>query len=272
MFVFVYLRSSGSLVLPVPPIHMFHAGLILAWRQSEVGTGFGRRLKTLWIIGGSLECKSCRRANAGHRHYSVHIGGLAGSSSTLTIPAHLTVDKDLLASATARPGYSFIDHWLVYQGAAAPGLMKRRSNTLFARLTCRCRALTTNCWNSSIFLFARRRIRLERLPSLRGPERACPFSLVASELVSHPEQRAEDRGAVVAGQVHDAGFHDEAAEFDELPRALASLDLPRAHVMSRPCGLMTVARRSVAAECRPCCGQLSVHFAAPGFERTRSRA
>ncbi|CAL74721.1 conserved hypothetical protein [Bradyrhizobium sp. ORS 278] len=31
-----------------------------------------------------------------------------------------------------------------------------------------------------------------------------------------------------------------------MPGALAALDLPRAHVMSRPCGLMPVARRLVA--------------------------
>ena len=49
----------------------------------------------------------------------------------------------------------------------------------------------------------------------------------------------------------EPGFDDEAAEFDEVPRALAALDLPRAHVMSRPCGLMTVARRPVALEGRP---------------------
>ena len=56
-----------------------------------------------------------------------------------------------------------------------------------AHLTCRCHASTTNCCNSSIYLFARRRVRLERLLSLRGPDRACPFSLVASELVGYPE-------------------------------------------------------------------------------------
>jgi|ERR1700722_6423039 len=32
------------------------------------------------------------------------------------------------------------------------------------------------------------------------------------------------------------------------------------------------ARRSVARERRPCCGQLLVHFAAPGSEKTQLRA
>src|SRR5262245_33217826 len=98
------------------------------------------------------------------------------------------------------------------------------------------------------------------------------FALIALELVGHPEQRAIDGGAIIAGQFHDTGFDDEAAEFDELPRAPTALDLPCSHVMSRPCGLIPVARRSVAQERRPCCGQLLVHFAAPDFERTRPRA
>src|SRR5436190_19392736 len=98
------------------------------------------------------------------------------------------------------------------------------------------------------------------------------FAPIALQLVGHPEQRAENGDAVVAGQLHDTGFDDKAAEFDEMPRALAALDLPRAHLMSRPCGLMPVARRSVAQERRPCCGQFLVHFAATGFEKTRPRA
>ena len=72
------------------------------------------------------------------------------------------------------------------------------------------------------------------------------FALIALELVGHPEQRAVDDGAIVAGQVHDPGLDDEAAEFDQMPRALAALDLPGAHVMPRPRRLMPVARRPVA--------------------------
>jgi hypothetical protein len=76
------------------------------------------------------------------------------------------------------------------------------------------------------------------------------FGLIALELVGHPEQRAENGGAVVAGQVHDTGFDDEATEFDEVPRALTTFDLPRAHVMSRPCGLATAERMSVEDSAR----------------------
>jgi hypothetical protein len=67
------------------------------------------------------------------------------------------------------------------------------------------------------------------------------FALIALELVSHPKQRAVDRGAIIAGQLHDASLDNEPAQFDEVPRALAALDLPRAHVMSRLCHLMAVA-------------------------------
>ena len=98
------------------------------------------------------------------------------------------------------------------------------------------------------------------------------FALIAFELVCHPEQRAEDDGAIIAGQVHDPGLDDEAAQFDQVPRALAALDLPCAHIMPRPCCLLTVARRPIAPERRQCGAQLPVQFAAPGSERTRLRA
>ena len=40
------------------------------------------------------------------------------------------------------------------------------------------------------------------------------FTVLALELVGDPEQRAEDGGAIIAGQVHDASLDDETAEFD----------------------------------------------------------
>src|SRR5579883_2518933 len=97
-------------------------------------------------------------------------------------------------------------------------------------------------------------------------------ALIALELVSHPEQRTVDNGAIIADQFHDTGFDDEATQFDKMPRALAAFDLPRTHVMPRPCGLMPVARRLVAQQRHPCSGLLLAQFAAPGFERTRLRA
>lgn len=73
------------------------------------------------------------------------------------------------------------------------------------------------------------------------------FALIAFELVSYPEQRAVDHDTVVAGQVYDPGLDDEAAEFDQMPRALAAFDLPGAHVMPRQRRPVSVARRLIAS-------------------------
>src|SRR5262249_36363614 len=103
--------------------------------------------------------------------------------------------------------------------------------------------------------------------SLRGPQRSHPLALIAFELVAHPEQRAIDRGAVVAGQFDDPGLDDETAEFDEVPRPLAALDLPCAHVSPRPCCPMTVVGRPVAPERPQRHGQVPEQIAATGPER-----
>src|ERR1700704_3782836 len=81
---------------------------------------------------------------------------------------------------------------------------------------------TTNCWSSSICPFVCCRLRLERLLSHFGPQRSRLFALIAFELVRHPEQRTEDGGAIIAGQLYDASLDDEASEFNEMPRALAA--------------------------------------------------
>ena len=111
----------------------------------------------------------------------------------------------------------------------------------------------------------------ERLISLFGPERPRPFALIALELVGHPEQCAVDHDAVIAGEIHDPSLDHETAEFDKVARALAAIDLPCAHVMPRPCGLMPVALRLVAPERRRHRGHLPMQFAATLPERTRPR-
>jgi hypothetical protein len=133
------------------------------------------------------------------------------------------------------------------------------------------RTSTTNCWRSSICPLVLCRARHEPPLPLFGPQLVGIFALVALELIGHPKQRAKDGGAIIAGQLHDASLDDEAAEFDQVPRALAALDLPVTHIIPRPCCLLTVARRPVAPECRQCGDQLPVQFAAPGSERTRHR-
>ena len=70
-----------------------------------------------------------------------------------------------------------------------------------------------------------RRFHRERLFPPSCPQLPRPFGVLAIELFGDPDHRAEDGGAVVAGQVHDAGFDDEITEFDQVFRSLAALDL-----------------------------------------------
>lgn len=95
----------------------------------------------------------------------------------------------------------------------------------------------------------------ERPFPLFGPNLSRMLTVLALELFGHPQERAVDGGAVVVGEIDDAGFDDETAEFDQMPRALAAFDLPCAHIMPRSCGLMAVARRPIAIECCSCRGQ-----------------
>jgi hypothetical protein len=89
---------------------------------------------------------------------------------------------------------------------------------------------------------------LERLLPILGPQFPGVLPLFTFELFGHPEQRAIDGGAIVSGQVHDPGLDDETAEFDQMPCAPATLDLPRTHVMPRSYRLMAIARGPVAPE------------------------
>ncbi len=95
--------------------------------------------------------------------------------------------------------------------------------------------------------------------------------MIALELFGNPEQCAEDYGTVVAGQLHDSGLDDEAAEFDQMPRALAALDLPCAHIMPGARRLIAVARRAVAFERRQRRAQMLSQFAALAARKTSLR-
>ena len=81
------------------------------------------------------------------------------------------------------------------------------------------------------------------------------LTVLALELVGHPEKGAVDSGAVVVGEIDDAGFDDEAAKLDQVSCALAAFDLPCEHVMPCLCGLKAVARCFVAFERRQNSGQ-----------------
>lgn len=90
----------------------------------------------------------------------------------------------------------------------------------------------------------------ERPLSLRGPQRSCMFAVLALELIGHPDECTVNDDTVIAGQVHDSSFDDESAEFDQMPRTLAALDLPGAHIMSRPRRLMPLVFGPAAPESR----------------------
>ena len=48
----------------------------------------------------------------------------------LTVPGHYTVNNDFLAAATARVGYSFADHWLVFARGGAAWTEEKIDNAL----------------------------------------------------------------------------------------------------------------------------------------------
>ena len=120
-----------------------------------------------------------------------------------------------------------------------------------ARLTRRCRA-------STICSPVCRRVRFKRLLPFCGPKRSRMFALIAFELVGAPKQRAVDYGTIVTGQIDEAGLNHEAAEFDEMTRALAALDLPCAHLwtprLMQEESFDQVSRRSRGADICPAFG------------------
>lgn len=52
------------------------------------------------------------------------------------------------------------------------------------------------------------------------------LAFIALQFRGDPEHRAVDRSAIVIGELDDAYLDDEPTEFDQMPGALAALDLP----------------------------------------------
>lgn len=77
--------------------------------------------------------------------------------------------------------------------------------------------------------------RVERPLSLIGPQASRLLALIALELVGHPEHRAVDHGAVIAGQVHDARLDDEAAVCGRPPRCKGFVGVSDVFSRRRPC-------------------------------------
>jgi hypothetical protein len=63
----------------------------------------------------------------------------------------------------------------------------------------------------------------ERAFPLFGPQFSRVFTVLAPKLLRHPDHRAEDGGAVVAGQFYDPRLGDEAAEFGQMPEQIGAI-------------------------------------------------
>ena len=64
--------------------------------------------------------------------------------------------------------------------------------------------------------------------ALCSPQLARPLGVLALELVSDPLQCAIDHCGVVVGEFDETRLDGEATKFDQMPCALAALDLPNA--------------------------------------------
>lgn len=80
------------------------------------------------------------------------------------------------------------------------------------------------------------------------------------------------RGEVISGQLDDACLDDEPTEFNQVSGALATLDLPGAHVTASQSRLPAIAGRPVALECCDGCAEMPEQFAGTGFRKTSPHA
>ncbi len=81
-----------------------------------------------------------------------------------------------------------------------------------------------------------------------SPSRPRPpaHALFVRPRASEPSRATRrNQGAVVTGEVHDACLDDQCSKFDQMPCALAALDLPLAHVMPRLCRLAAIRHQPV---------------------------
>lgn len=94
------------------------------------------------------------------------------------------------------------------------------------------------------------------------------LAFIALQLGGDPKHRAVDDNAIVIGELDNACLDDEPAEFDQMSGALASLDLPRAHVIASLCRLPAIVRCPVVLERYAGCVQASEQLAGTGSRKT----
>ena len=77
------------------------------------------------------------------------------------------------------------------------------------------------------------RIGFKDMPSAMPPSREHVGAAGVLELVGKFEQPTQQGGAVVIGEIDEAGLGDEAAKFDQVMRALAALHDPGSCIEAR---------------------------------------
>jgi hypothetical protein len=102
--------------------------------------------------------------------------------------------------------------------------------------------------------------------------RSASNAFIALQLGGDPKQRAVDGGAIVVGELDNACLDDETAEFNQMPGALAALDLPAAHVMPSQSRLPAVVRCLVALQCCVGCAEMPKQLAGSRFRKTSPHA
>src|SRR5438128_622853 len=98
------------------------------------------------------------------------------------------------------------------------------------------------------------------------------LAFIALQLGGDPEQCAVDGRAIIIGELDDACLDDEPAEFDQMSGTLASLDLPRTHVIASLCRLPAIAGRLVALERYAGCFHVPEQFVGTGSRKTSLHA
>lgn len=73
------------------------------------------------------------------------------------------------------------------------------------------------------------------------------FAFLTAKLGRNGQERAIERGAIIIGEFNQPGFHDEATQFDKMPRAFAAMHSPFAHVGSRLLCFKPIPRRCHSA-------------------------
>ena len=99
------------------------------------------------------------------------------------------------------------------------------------------------------------------------PGKRC-VALLITKQVGDREKSAVDRGAIVVRKVDQFGFDDEAAEFDQVPRALAAIHGPLAKIMPSKFRFEPPPSGFTTAERRLLCRQQYSQFFVTEAERT----